>query len=234
MSQPDLPVGEQVPGWSPRLAPPRTRREGRYCAIEPLSAEKHAADLHAANSIDRQGGNWTYLSVGPFPDFESYRTWLERMEKGSDPLFFAIVDAQTGKAVGVAAFIRIDLANGVIEVGHINFSPLLQRRPAATEAMFLMMERVFDELGFRRYEWKCDSHNAASRKAAQRLGFVYEGTFRQAVVYKGRNRDTAWFAMTDKDWPTLKAGYRRWLEPGNFDAAGVQKMSLQDCLRSAG
>lgn len=232
MPQPILPVGDPVPGWSPRSAPPRTRREGRFCALEPLSAEKHAADLYAANALDTEGRNWTYLSVGPFADFETYRAWLARMEAGRDPLFMAIVDAKTGKAVGVAAFMRIDPANGVIEVGHLNFSPLLQKRPAATEAMFLMMGRVFDELAYRRYEWKCDSLNAASRKAAARLGFLYEGTFRQAVVYKGRNRDTAWFAMTDKDWPALKAGYLRWLAPDNFDAAGGQKRSLQDCMRS--
>ncbi len=144
-----------------------------------------------------------------------------------DPLFHAIVDSKSGSAVGVAAYMRIDAANGVIEVGHLNFSPRLQATTAATEAMYLMMRRAFDELGYRRYEWKCDSLNEASRRAASRLGFRFEGVFRQAVVYKGRNRDTAWYSVLDSEWPALKAGFERWLSPDNFDENGCQRRKLR-------
>ena len=155
------------------------------------------------------------------------------MTAGEDPLFHAIVDQATGKPVGAAAYMRIDRANGVIEVGNINYSPLLQRKPAATEAMFLMMARVFDELGYRRYEWKCDSHNAPSRAAAARLGFQYEGLFRQAVVYKGRNRDTCWFSIIDSEWPALKRAYGEWLAAENFDAGGRQRRGLAELIAAA-
>ena len=204
--------------------------EGRFCRLEPLDPARHAADLFAANQLDKDGRNWTYLSVGPFADLASYRAWLDQVAKGDDPLFHAIIDKSTGKAVGVATFMRIDAANGVIEVGNINYSPLLQRKPGATEAMYLMMARVFDELGYRRYEWKCDSLNAPSRAAAARLGFQYEGLFRQAVVYKGRNRDTAWFSIIDSEWPALKRAYQQWLAPENFDAGGQQKRKLSDLI----
>jgi RimJ/RimL family protein N-acetyltransferase len=204
--------------------------EGRFCRLEPLDPARHAGDLFAANQLDKDGRNWTYLSVGPFEDLSSYRAWLDKMAKGDDPLFHAIIDNSTGKAVGVATFMRIDPPNGVIEVGNINYSPLLQRKPGATEAMYLMMVRVFDELGYRRYEWKCDSLNAPSRAAAARLGFQYEGLFRQAVVYKGRNRDTAWFSIIDGEWPALKRAYQQWLAPENFDAGGQQKRKLSDLI----
>jgi RimJ/RimL family protein N-acetyltransferase len=199
---------------------------GRHCRVEPLDAARHAADLAAANAADRGGRNWTYLSYGPFAAAADYRVWAEQVAAGEDPLFHAVIDTASGKAVGVASYLRIDRANGAIEVGHINFSPLLQRTVAATEAMALMMARVFDELGYRRYEWKCDSLNAPSRSAALRLGFRFEGIFRQAVVVKGRNRDTAWFSILDREWPALKTAFARWLEPGNFDAAGRQVRSL--------
>ncbi len=171
---------------------------------------------------------WTYLPVGPFADLDAYRAWVEGASRSTDPLFFAIVDAATGRAVGVASYLRIDPANGVIEVGHLQFSPRLQRTPAATEAIFLLMRHAFDDLGYRRFEWKCDSLNAPSRAAAERLGFQYEGTFRQAVVYKGRNRDTAWYAIVDGDWPTIRAGFEAWLSPGNFDGVGRQRVRLAD------
>ena len=226
------PIGSPVTGWSAREAPPRTPMLGRYCRVEPLQPERHAADLHAANGENRDGSNWTYLSVDAFADLESYRGWLQKMAAQDDPMFHAIVDLKTGKAVGVATFMRIDRAMGVIEVGNINFSPLLQRTPAATESMFLMMRRVFDELGYRRYEWKCDSLNAPSRAAAQRLGFRFEGIFRQAIVYKGRNRDTAWFSILDSEWPALKTAFERWLDPANFDEAGRQRESLSALTRA--
>jgi len=207
--------------------------QGRLCRLEPLEPARHAADLFAANSLDAEGHNWTYLPVGPFRSFEDYRGWLDTVARADDPLFHAIVDLATGRAVGVAAFMRVDRANGVIEVGNINYSPLLQRKPAATEAMFLMMCRVFDELGYRRYEWKCDALNAPSRAAALRLGFEYEGLFRQAVVYKGRNRDTAWFSVIDRDWPALRRAYEAWLAPDNFDAQGKQRRSLAEAIAAA-
>ncbi|MGK9164993.1 GNAT family N-acetyltransferase [Inquilinus limosus] len=227
------PIGAPVPGWEKRPLPPRTPMEGRACRVVPLDPARHAEDLFEAMGRDTDGRNWTYLAIGPFVDFGAFRAWLDKMAAGSDPLFHAVIDRATGRAVGVASYLRIDPANGVIEVGHIHFSPLLQRTPMATEAMFLMMRRVFDELGYRRYEWKCDSLNAPSRAAAARLGFRYEGLFRQAVVYKGRNRDTAWFSIIDGEWPRLRAAFERWLDPANFDAEGRQRESLSDLTRAA-
>jgi RimJ/RimL family protein N-acetyltransferase len=181
--------------------------------------------LFEANALDADGRNWTYLFVGPFPDFAEYRAWVESQCKSSDPLFYAVVDSALGRATGVASYLRIAPAAGSIEVGHINFSPLLQRTRAATEAMYLMMRHAF-ELGYRRYEWKCDSLNAPSRAAALRLGLSYEGIFRQAIVVKGRSRDTAWFAAIDQEWPELKNAFERWLDPENFDNEGRQRVSL--------
>jgi RimJ/RimL family protein N-acetyltransferase len=204
---------------------------GRTCRVEPLDPQRHAADLFEANAEDTAGRMWTYLSVGPFADLAAYRTWVEGAARSEDPLFHAIVDAATDRAIGIAAFLRIDPPNGVIEVGHLQFSPRLQKTPAATEAMYLMMRRAFEELGYRRYEWKCDSLNAPSRAAAERLGFRYEGLFRQAVVYKGRNRDTTWFSIIDSEWPTVSGALERWLDPANFNSAGRQRTRLAE-LRS--
>jgi RimJ/RimL family protein N-acetyltransferase len=220
------PIGFPVPGWTARPSPPRSAMEGRFCRVEPLDAERHAAQLFEAASRDGDGRSWTYMPYGPFADFAAYRAFVRRHYLGDDPLFHAIIDRQSGRAVGVASYMRIDPANGVIEVGGIHLSPLLQRTPAATEAMVLMMRRVFDELGYRRYEWKCDSLNAPSRAAALRLGFRFEGIFRQLVVTKGRNRDTAWFAIIDRDWPALKRAFERWLDPANFDGEGRQRQRL--------
>lgn len=222
----ELPIGFPVPDWTARPLPPRTPMIGRWCRVEPLEVDHHAAELFEANREDRDGRNWTYLTSGPFDELDGYRTWLQKIAT-NDPMFHAIIDQQTGKAVGVAAYLRIDPANGVIEVGHINYSPRLQRTAAATEAMFLMMARVFDELGYRRYEWKCDNHNAASHAAARRLGFTYEGLFRQALVYKGRNRDSAWYSILDSEWPPIKAELERWLDPANFDEGGRQRTRLK-------
>lgn len=219
------PVGPLVPDWKPPPVPPREPLQGRFCRLEPLDPSRHARSLFEANQLDRERRNWTYLSYGPFETFDSYLAWLTRAAAGADPMFFAIIDAASQKAAGVAAYLRIDPAAGSIEVGSLNFSPLLQRRPAATEAMVLMMERAFS-LGYRRYEWKTNALNAASRRAAQRLGFSFEGVFRQAAVHKGRNRDTVWYAVIDRDWPQLQAALRRWLDPANFDADGRQRVSL--------
>ena len=226
------PVGFPVPGWTPRPRPPRRPMAGRYCRLEPLDPARHGPDLFAANAAD-DGRMWTYLPVGPFDGEAAYRRWLESVAGGDDPLFHAVVDVAGGRAVGLCSYLRVDPPNGVIEIGHLQFSPRLQRTPAATEAMFLLIRRAFDELGYRRMEWKCDSLNAPSRAAAARLGFRFEGIFRQAVVYKGRNRDTAWYSIVDSEWPSRRAAGERWLEATNFDAAGRQIARLAD-LRPGG
>ena len=221
------PVGAPLPGWKGVERPPRTVMTGRYCRVEPIDPARHAEDLYRANALGPGKRNFTYLSIGPFDTSDAYREWMASASRSEDPLFHAIIDVATGKAVGVAAYMRIDPKHGTIEVGNLNYSPLLQRKPAATEAMCLMMKRAF-ELGYRRYEWKCDSLNAPSRAAAQRLGFSYEGVFRQAVVYKGRSRDTAWYAAIDSEWPELERAFVRWLDPANFDAQGNQRLRLSD------
>jgi RimJ/RimL family protein N-acetyltransferase len=218
-------LGVPVPNWRPPPRPPADPMIGRTCRVEPLNIAKHARDLHTANMRDESGRNWAYLPYGPFDDLDGYVAWLETIVDKPDPMFHAIVDLGTDRAVGVASYLRIDPGAGSIEVGHINYSPLLQRTVAGTEAMYLMMKRAF-ELGYRRYEWKCNALNAASRAAAQRFGFSYEGIFRQARVDKGRNRDTAWYAAIDKEWPALDAAFRRWLDPVNFDDRGEQRVAL--------
>lgn len=221
------PIGQPVPGWKAPARPARNAGaslSGRHCRLEPLHPD-HAVDLHAANLADVEGRMWTYLPYGPFDTLEEYAGWVREAAAGDDPLFYTIIDAETGRASGVASYLRIDPPAGSIEVGHIAYSPLLQRTPAATEAMSMMMRYAFT-LGYRRYEWKCDALNLRSRAAAQRLGFSYEGIFRQARVYKGRNRDTAWFAAIDAEWPALDRAFQQWLDPANFDADGRQRVSL--------
>jgi RimJ/RimL family protein N-acetyltransferase len=221
-------IGDPVTGWTPPPAVGRghaPRLIGAYCRLEPLD-RAHAEDLYDANSRDAENRMWTYLPYGPFESLDAYRDWVAEVAAADDPLFFAIVDVRGARATGVASYLRIDPPAGAIEVGHIAYSPLLQRTPAATEAMYLMMRLAF-ELGYRRYEWKCDALNAPSRSAAERLGFSYEGIFRQARIYKGRNRDTAWYAAIDKEWPALDAAFRRWLSPSNFDAHGNQRVPLR-------
>jgi RimJ/RimL family protein N-acetyltransferase len=227
------PVGRPVAGWKTPPLPPRDSSAvmtGRFCRIEILDAGRHASDLFDANRQDAQGRMWTYLPYGPFDSLAAYETWIRDVAAAADPSFHAVVDLSTGRAVGVASYLRIDPGAGSIEVGHIAYSPRLQRTPAATEAMYLMMRRAF-ELGYRRYEWKCDALNAGSRAAAQRLGFSYEGVFRQARVNKGRNRDTAWFAAIDSEWPALDRAFRQWLDPSNFDQSGAQRTSLRTLTR---
>jgi RimJ/RimL family protein N-acetyltransferase len=175
--------------------------------------------------LDANGAGWTYLTSGPFANLAEYQAWVEKVSPVADPAFHAIVDLRTQKAVGVAAYMRIEPTHGVVEIGSLRFSPLMQKTPVATEAMYLMMRHAF-ELGYRRYEWKCDSHNAPSRAAAQRFGFSYEGLFRQAMVNRKRNRDTAWFSIIDSEWPALNAAFTEWLAPENFDGAGKQRASL--------
>ncbi len=225
MDKTERPVGEVVAGWTVPRRPDAAVLTGRYAVLERLDAERHAPDLHAANRAD--DSIWDYLPYGPFADIASYQAWLTQMAAGSDPVFYAIRDLATGRAAGVATYLRITPEVGSIEVGHINYSKELQQTRAATETMFLMMDWAF-AAGYRRYEWKCDALNRPSRRAAIRLGFSYEGIFRQATIVKGRNRDTAWFAVIDKDWPGLRAAYQTWLDPANFDAEGRQMRSLSD------
>lgn len=220
------PVGAPVPGWTARPRPPRTAIQGRFCRIEPLDPARHAPELHDAYARDGAGGMWTYMAYGPFAAASAYRSWADSAAASEDPLFHAILGAGSGQALGVAAYLRIEPAAGVIEIGHIALAPVLQRTAAATEAMYLLMRRAFDELGYRRCEWKCDALNAASRRAATRLGFSFEGVFRQATIYKGRNRDTAWYAVIDADWPARRAALESWLAPGNFDPDGRQRGAL--------
>jgi len=222
------PIGFAVPDWVPAQRPPRSPMVGRRCRVEPLDVARHADDLFAAYGEDREARIWTYLPYGPFETRAAFEDWITAACRGEDPLFHAIVEATSGRALGVASYLRVVPTAGVIEVGHINYAPALQRTAAATEAMYLMMDRVFEELGYRRYEWKCDALNEASRRAAERFGFVFEGLFRQATMYKSRNRDTAWYAITDRDWPALKRSYEAWLDPANFDAAGRQNARLSE------
>jgi RimJ/RimL family protein N-acetyltransferase len=199
---------------------------GRYCRLEPVGVARHEADLFAAYLEAPDGRDWTYLFHERPTQPEEFHSYLTKLESSEDPLHFAIVDAQTSKAVGTAALMRIDPAHGVIEVGSITFSPRLKKTRAATESMYLFMRRVFDELRYRRYEWKCDSLNAPSRSAAERYGFTFEGIFRNAIVYKGRKRDTAWYSITEAEWPPVCAAFEEWLDPANFDDRGRQKRRL--------
>jgi RimJ/RimL family protein N-acetyltransferase len=224
------PIGRPLPDWKGCPRPTREVMQGRSCRLEPLNASDHAAALHAAYGENVDGSNWTYMPYGPFASKSDYRGFVEFMQVRSDPIFYAIVDRATDRPVGAGSYLRIEPEVGVIEVGHLSYSPALQRTVGGTEAMYLMMRHVFDDLGYRRYEWKCDALNAASRAAAERLGFSYEGTFRQAVLYKGRNRDTAWFSITDGEWPAIKRGLEAWLDVENFDANGAQKKKLGELM----
>ncbi len=219
------PVGRPLPGWAAPPRPPREPLTGRFCRLEPLDPEKHGPELFQANSLDTVGRLWTYLPYGPFDSLDAYLGWIRAECLGEDPLFFAIIENTGGKALGVASYMRISPRDGVIEVGHINFSPPLQRTPAASESLYLLSELVF-RLGYRRLEWKCDALNTPSRAAAERLGFRFEGVFRQATIYRGRNRDTAWYSIIDSEWPRLDSAWKRWLNPSNFDTRGRQRERL--------
>lgn len=221
-----LPIGEDVPDWKPVELPPHTAMKGRWCRLEALIAD-HGEPLHTAFSED-DGRMWTYMPWGPFPSADELKSVIEWIAAQGDWMGFVIVTPDDGP-IGMACYLRIDPPQGVIEVGSIAYSPALMKTTAATEAMYLMAQRAFDT-GYRRYEWKCDDLNAASRSAADRLGFRYEGTFRQAVVYKGRNRDTAWYSITDQEWLALRQAYVKWLDPANFDGAGMQRTSLSELI----
>jgi RimJ/RimL family protein N-acetyltransferase len=220
------PIGHDMSGWQAPPFPPREVKSGRYCRLEPLDADRHARQIFEAQCDDRDGRTWTYLFQGPYAEFAEFDRWCRGAQVLRDKLFFAIVDAADGQALGFASYMRIEPAHGVLEIGNIYYSPRLARTRAATEAMYLFMAQAF-ALGYRRYEWKCDSRNLPSRAAATRLGFTYEGLFRQAIVNKGRNRDTTWFSIIDSDWNGgLKDAYLRWLDPANFDSQGTQILRL--------
>lgn len=208
--------------WTARQLPERKIIEGRTVRLEPLDAVKHGQGLFEASSVDDAGQRFTYLFDHAPATLDDMRPWLEKSTHSTDPLFFAVIDKASGKVAGRQALMRIDAANGSIEIGNIYWGPLISRKVAATEAQYLFMCYIFDELGYRRYEWKCNNDNLPSKKAAERFGFSFEGIFRQHMVAKGKNRDTAWYSVIDSEWPALKQSYEAWLAPDNFDANGQQ------------
>ncbi|MGO9512836.1 MAG: GNAT family N-acetyltransferase [Steroidobacteraceae bacterium] len=226
-----LPIGPEV---AAHAAPHPQRRimEGRFIRVEPLSAERHTASLWRETHGPAQDARWQYLFEAPFADEDSFRDHLVKKAASEDPMFFAIVDPKSGNALGYEALMRIETANRCIEIGSILYGPRLQRHAGGTEAQFLPMKHAFDDLGYRRYEWKCNALNAPSRAAAVRLGFTLEGVFRQHMIIRGRNRDTAWYSIIDSEWPKVKEAFVRWLAPDNFDSDGAQKQSLVAIRRS--
>lgn len=227
------PIGPAMPDWTPRARPPRLTTASHSCRLRPIDVERDLQDLYDAFREAPDGRDWTYMASGPFADLAQFRAHLTAIAASEDPQHYAIDDLALGKPVGTFSLMRIDPANGAIEVGNVAYSRRMQRTTVGTEALFLLMGRVFDELGYRRFEWKCDHLNAPSRAAALRYGFQFEGIFRQAVVYKGRSRDTAWFSIIDTEWPALKSAYQAWLAPENFDASGAQRRKLSDLIAAA-
>ena len=221
----ERPVGPIVDPKPPGSRPDLRPLHGRWVLLEPVSAEAHAKDLY--ESIAGKSVVWTWMAYGPWESFEAFEAWVKERQAARDPWFYAFIRRDTGKACGMGAFMRSDAANGVIEIGHIWMAPALQKTREATEAIFLMIRHCFDDLGVRRLEWKCDALNAPSRKAAERFGFSFEGIFHQHMIVKDRNRDTAWYAMLDRDWPRVRAGFEAWLRPENFDENGRQKTKLK-------
>jgi len=230
LDQNGLPVGLNVENWSPRSPPSTQIMSGACCRLEIFDLDKHGEGLFKAFSHDTDARNWTYLPYGPFKTVDAFRQWCQAECVGEDPLFYTVIDKTTEQPTGMASYLRITPELGSIEVGHIHFSPLIQGTRMATESMYLMMRYVFDELGYRRYEWKCNALNTPSCKAAERFGFQFEGIFRKAALSKHQNRDTAWFAIIDDDWSQLKKGYCLWLSDENFDADGQQIRSLKQCI----
>jgi RimJ/RimL family protein N-acetyltransferase len=224
------PIGPSVDSH-PAKRPERVALAGRWVTLVPLDASRHAEALYEGSNGDAARESlWAYLFDGPYRDLDEFRANIEAKARSKDPLFFAVIDNASGRAVGYQTLMRIDVANRVIEVGNIMYTPAIQRTAGATEAQYLFAAYVFDELGYRRYEWKCNALNAPSRRAAERFGFTFEGIFRQHMIVKGRNRDTAWFAMLDSEWPARNAAYERWLAPDNFDDEGRQKLKLSELM----
>jgi RimJ/RimL family protein N-acetyltransferase len=200
--------------------------DGAVVRLEPLSAAAHADDLFEAGHVADRQEKFRYLPDSPPDDPSIVREWAEKAAESNDPMFFAVIDKATGKAVGRQALMRIEPKHGVAEIGHIYWGPAMARSAKATEALYLLMRHVFEDLGYRRFEWKCDNANEPSKIAAKRFGFTFEGVFRQHLIVKGRNRDTAWFSIIDGEWPALKGAYEAWLDPDNFDPIGEQRVAL--------
>ncbi len=220
-----LPIGPALPGWQPRPLPQRRSFAGRYCTLEPLDPDAHGDALFAALCDPAHDTLWTYLLTEPARNLRQWQQRLSQYAVSRDPLYLCIRN-EHGRPAGIASYLRIAPEHGSIEVGHIHLSPSLQQTRAATEFQSLLMQHAFDDLGYRRYEWKCDSLNASSRRAAPRLGFRFEGIFRKAIVYKERSRDTAWYSITDDEWPRVRAAFESWLAPSNFSSDGRQLQSL--------
>ena len=219
---------EDLKNWQPRPRPARRILEGRIVRLEPLDAKAHGDGLFEASSVPGADGRFAWLPEHAPQSRANFQAWLDKAEASADPLYFAVIDKASGKVAGRQTLMRIDAANGVGEIGHIYWGPSIARKPAATEAQFLFARYLFDELGYRRYEWKCNNHNAPSKRAAERFGFKFEGLFRQHLVVKGENCDTAWYSIIDKEWPALRRAYEAWLDPANFEDDGRQKRRLED------
>jgi RimJ/RimL family protein N-acetyltransferase len=231
--QTEKPVGVSI-DFKPASRPPRAPISGSRVVLRPVDAARDAEQLYAASHPPHGDLSiWTYLPSGPYADAEELRAWVAWAQASEDPLFYALATLPDERPSGVASYLRIEPGHGVIEIGHIWFAPYLQRTTAATEAIYLLARNAFDELGYRRLEWKCDSLNVASRRAAERFGFQFEGVFRQHMVVKGRNRDTAWYAITDREWPAVSAGFEAWLATENFDTQGAQRRSLRELVEVA-
>jgi RimJ/RimL family protein N-acetyltransferase len=215
--------------WTPRPRPDAPALEGRWCRLERLDRARHGDDLYAASTAPGADDRFRYLFEAPPADRAAFDAWVTRAAAGEDPLFYAVIDTATGRAEGRQAFLRITPDHGVIEIGSILWGPRIARTRVATEALYLFARYAFDNLGYRRFEWKCDSRNEPSRRAALRFGFSFEGIFRQHMVVKGQNRDTAWYGMPDASWPAIKSDMEAWLDPANFDGEGRQKRSLAEC-----
>lgn len=225
------PTGTPLPQWQPPPSPSLPTTAGRYCRLEPLRPDLHAPGLYQALILEGSASLWTYLPAEPPPTPEAFTRFLIHRQSEASTHALVILDPDSGRPTGITSYLRIDPANGVVEIGWVLFSPLLQRTRAATEALSLQIDYAF-QLGYRRVEWKCDSLNAPSRSAAERLGFQYEGTFRQAVVTKGRNRDTTWYSLIDREWPAVRAAHQRWLDPVNFLPDGRQILRLSELTHS--
>jgi RimJ/RimL family protein N-acetyltransferase len=219
---------EDLKNWMPRPRPAREVLEGRYVRLEPLDAQKHGDGLFEASSVADADGRFRWLFDVPPENRQAFQPWLENAAASEDPLFFTVIDKETGRIGGRQTLMRIDPKHGVAEIGNVYWGPLISRMPAATEAQFLFTQYVFERLGYRRYEWKCHNENLPSKRAAERFGFKFEGIFRNHMVAKGANRDTAWYSIIDSEWPALKRAYENWLDPANFDADGKQKRRLED------
>lgn len=221
-------MASDLENWTPRERPAKAPMEGRYVRLEPLDVARHGDGLYEASATPDGDQRFRWLYELPPENRETFQPWLEKAATSQDPLYFTVIDRASGRIAGRQTFMRIDTTNGVVEIGNILWNDPVARRPAATEALFLFARHAFDDLGYRRFEWKCNNENEPSKRAALRFGFSFEGVFRNHLIVKGRNRDTAWFAMIDEDWPTIRRAFEEWLDPANFDSEGRQKRRLEE------